>query len=188
MFDILSSNIEYIYLFSYYIFYLLISIIIILYLWIKLRFPFWSRQPVFHIYNLYYWLIYEGVIQTELPEKNKYYGYNYKTSKYITTNSLVEFIGDHFLNRHDIVYSPTIESITTLFKHSIQPLLTTYYKDNQLVGCITARQLTITLYKQKVIPCYIIYYQGNQIIYSSMIHDERNLLYATQLCLCNMGI
>ena len=156
-----TPNIDYIRLIIRYIFYILISIIIILYIWIKLRFQFWSRQPVFHIYNIYYWLFYQGIIQKELPEKNKFYAYNYQTDNYIPKDSLVEFIGKHFLNRKDIVYKPTIEAMTLLFKQSIQPLITTYYKDNQLVGCITARRLTISLNNYTcptriVLPCYYI--------------------------------
>ena len=138
------------------IFYLFISLIIILYIWIKLYFQFWSRQPVFHIYNIYYWLFYQGIIQKELPGKNKFYNYDYQTEKYIPKDSLVEFIGNHFLNRPDIAYKPTKEAMTVYFTQSIQPLMTTYYKDNQLVGCITARQLTITLYQQSKFPCYYI--------------------------------
>ena len=139
-----------------YIFYLLISLLIILYIWIKLRFQFWSRQPVFHIYNIYYWLFYQGIIQKELPEKNKFYTYNYKkTTDYTPSKALTEFI-IHFLNRKDIVYIPTIKTMTSLFKQSIQPLLTTYYKNNQLIGCITARQLTISLNQTINIPCYYI--------------------------------
>ena len=156
-----TYNINYIYLIIRYIFYLVICLIIILYIWIKLRFQFWSRQPVFHIYNIYYWLFYQGIIQKHLPEKNKYYSYNYQTDKYIPTNVLVQFISTHFLNRSDIVYKPTIETMTLLFKQSIQPLITTYYKDNQLVGCITARQLTISINNYTcptriVMPCYYI--------------------------------
>ena len=71
------------------IFYLFISLIIILYIWIKLYFQFWSRQPVFHIYNIYYWLFYQGIIQKELPGKNKFYNYDYQTEKYIPKDSLV---------------------------------------------------------------------------------------------------
>ena len=141
----ITPNIDYIRLIIRYIFYLLISLIIILYIWIKIRFQFWSRQPVFHIYNIYYWLFYQGIIQKELPEKNKFYIYNYQTDNYIPKDSIVEFIGKHFLNRPDIVYKPTIEAMTVLFKQSIQPLITTYHKDNQLVGCITARRLTISI-------------------------------------------
>ena len=153
--SIYSQNIN-LYLIFCYIFYLLISLVIVLYIWIKLRFQFWSRQPVFHIYNIYYWLFYQGIIQKELPEKNKFYAYNYKTTDYTPSKALTKFISIHFLNRKDIVYTPTIKTMTSLFKQSIQPLLTTYYKDNQLIGCITARQLTISLNQTINIPCYYI--------------------------------
>lgn len=128
----------------------------VIYLYYKGKYQFWSRQPVFHIYNIYYWLFYQGIIRKELPEKNKYYAYDYKTREYIANDSLTNFIGIHFLNREDIVYSPTIQAMTSLFKNSIQPLVTTYHKDNKLVGCITARQLTISLHKYNKFTCYYI--------------------------------
>ena len=54
------------------------------------------------------------------------------------------------------MYTPTLQAMTSLFKNSIQPLVTTYHKDNQLVGCITARQLTISLHKYNKFTCYYI--------------------------------
>ncbi len=39
----------------------------------KLKYPFWSRQPVFHYHNLKYWLFPPGIIQHNNPIKNKFY-------------------------------------------------------------------------------------------------------------------
>ena len=57
------------------LYYVIIVIIIltILIAYFKLKYPFWSKQPVFHFHNLYYWMFPPGIIQNEMPEKNKYY-------------------------------------------------------------------------------------------------------------------
>ena len=52
---------------------IIILILITLYLYYKFKHPFWSRQPVFHIHNLWYWYDPPGIIQTGKPERNKYY-------------------------------------------------------------------------------------------------------------------
>ena len=51
---------------------LLISIYLIITLYLKCKMPFWSKQPVFHIYNLLYWLRPPGIINKEVPSINKY--------------------------------------------------------------------------------------------------------------------
>ena len=52
---------------------IIILILITLYLYYKFKHPFWSRQPVFHIHNLWYWYDPPGIIQQGKPERNKYY-------------------------------------------------------------------------------------------------------------------
>ena len=53
------------------IFYILIILIVILYLvftaYLKYKLKFWLTQPVFHIYNLWYWIKPPGIIMPELP-------------------------------------------------------------------------------------------------------------------------
>ena len=51
---------------------LIISLYLIITLYLKCKMPFWSKQPVFHIYNLLYWLRPPGIINTDLPLINKY--------------------------------------------------------------------------------------------------------------------
>lgn len=52
---------------------LIISIILLIIGIYKIKFPFWSKQPVFHFHNLKYWIIPPGIIQHKNPEKNKFY-------------------------------------------------------------------------------------------------------------------
>ena len=55
-----------------YILFFGILIIIIIYVYIRLKFGFWALQPVFHIYDIGYMLKAPGIINDNLPEKNKY--------------------------------------------------------------------------------------------------------------------
>lgn len=68
---------------------LLIALYLIITLYLKCKMPFWSKQPVFHIYNLLYWLRPPGIINTNMPSINKY-----TDLFHIKTFSLSELIKD----------------------------------------------------------------------------------------------
>ena len=58
------------------ILYALLGVVIIyllFYAFIKIKFRFWAVQPVFHLYNLFYWIWPCGIIQHGLPPKTKFY-------------------------------------------------------------------------------------------------------------------
>ena len=46
--------------------------ILFFFVYIRYKYVFWSLQPVFHFYDIYYWFINVGIINKDLPEKNKY--------------------------------------------------------------------------------------------------------------------
>ena len=50
----------------------IVLIILLIFTYIKITFRFWSQQPVFHLYDLSYYVFSPGIIKYELPEKNKY--------------------------------------------------------------------------------------------------------------------
>ena len=56
--------------------YLILVIFIVLLItfkcYIKIKYKFWSRQPVFHTYDLHHWLHPKGIINPELPNSDKY--------------------------------------------------------------------------------------------------------------------
>ena len=67
------------------ILYILLSIAIIyllIFAFIKLRFRFWSVQPVFHLYNLFYWIWPCGIIEHGQPPKTKFYDAKVLTTKF----------------------------------------------------------------------------------------------------------
>ena len=58
------------------IFYIILSIIvfiIIAYMIYKVKYGYWSRQPVFHYHNIFYWYNPPGVIEKGDVEISKYY-------------------------------------------------------------------------------------------------------------------
>ena len=59
----------------------LVIFYLLFFAFIKIRFRFWSSQPVFHLYNLFYWLWPCGIIQHGQPPKTKFYN-----AKVITKN------------------------------------------------------------------------------------------------------
>lgn len=105
-----------------YIIYLIIIIYIIFCIWIKVNSKFWSIQPVFHIYDLKYWIYYSGIINKELPKINKYIDFlNIKT---YDTNDLsreiiikyTSFIRNNFLQNKEMKYLPKEDDIFEYLK------------------------------------------------------------------------
>ena len=101
--------------------YIILTIIVLLvigYLYYKVKFQFWSRQPVFHFHNIWYWYDPPGIIQKDKPQMDKFYNSyiefdsydNYSTEKKAL---FVEFVKDNFLPREHEKYIPTNESISS---------------------------------------------------------------------------
>jgi hypothetical protein len=85
---------------------LLLYIFLVAYIKIKLR--FWRTQPVFHIYNLSYWVKTPGIIEVGLPptENNKYMNHlNIKTYKIV--DSLILDQCCHFVKNYYAFHSST---------------------------------------------------------------------------------
>ena len=80
----------------------IIFVYLITYAYIKVTFKFWAYQPVFHVYNLYYWLFPPGIIEHHPPEKNKFV--NLTNIKTITCDDdkhytdALAILQNHFLN------------------------------------------------------------------------------------------
>ena len=64
-----------------YILGVIILCIILFFTYVRLKFKFWALQPVFHFYDLYYWVVNVGIIMHELPEKNRYTNFRSITTK-----------------------------------------------------------------------------------------------------------
>ena len=52
---------------------ILIIILLVIYLYYKGKYQFWSRQPVFHTHNIFYWMKAPFIIQRTKPIADKYF-------------------------------------------------------------------------------------------------------------------
>ena len=150
---------------SYITFFLFITILTT-YLYIKYKYGFWMIQPVFHVYDIQYMISYPGIINHELPKKNKYTNFkNIETVEYNQINELkmgqiVKFIQMNYLNHKDNKFSPKVENVTPYFYgHSSKSFFSFYneeqlysdvkkstiVKDNKIVGLMTSRPVHLII-------------------------------------------
>jgi len=100
---------------NYYLLVYIIISLILLYIclvaYIKIKLRFWRTQPVFHIYNLSYWVNPPGIIELDLPptENNKYMNHiNIKTYKIADiVDTLILDQCCHFIKNYYAFHSST---------------------------------------------------------------------------------
>ena len=201
--DLNITNVEYtmayevlIFVYNKVNYYLLLYLIIALLLayiclvaYIKIKLQFWRTQPVFHIYNLVYWLNPPGIIDTKIPEteNNKYMNHiNIKTFKLadieeknaLTLDKCCNFIKNYyavhsFAQNSDPEYLPTKNNIIGYMNGANHAAYITVYQEpevlyqqgaaissiNTIKGVLSARAVNICL-KGKG-PAFPVYYVDN---------------------------
>jgi ribosomal protein S18 acetylase RimI-like enzyme len=131
-------------LFFSYFFALLIIFYLFMLLYLKCKMPFWSKQPVFHWYNLTYWISGPpGHITKELPLVNKYVDlFNIKTFSLTDENieseqmtTFCEFIRENYIytgTNKSTMYTPTKANILDYLLHSNHLSYVTVYQEPKL--------------------------------------------------------
>ena len=139
----------------------IVSFRILYILYFKFKYKFWSRQPVFHTYNLLYWINPPGIIDQIIPKIDKFYDHTIITQKEdnLTLNQksdIHKLIFFNYLQENDIQYKPTKKSIFNyLQNHDSPSYISMYYKDfpifditnqinivsKKLIAAITSRPL-----------------------------------------------
>ena len=144
-----------------------IVIIVIIYFLIigffKLKYPFWSRQPVFHLHNLYYWLKPPGIINEDLPEKNKFYDetiqfYNYNILSTKKKELFADFIRNNYMPDNNEKYSASNECIFDNFEaHADKSFISMKIYNNTILSCMTTKPLECYIDGNKMIINYVDY-------------------------------
>ena len=159
----------------------ILFIYLLLCAYIKIKFQFWSMQPVFHIYDFMYWIKPPGRISYELPAINKYVNLvDIKTIKLDKMNDtdithVCNFIKSYYLQNNRVKYLPNKSNIIGFLESSNYPSYITIYKKpkmlfdknnndllspsmyiDEYISIITARILHITLKGIKTMPLYYI--------------------------------
>ena len=133
----------------------ILCVIIIGYLYIRIKFQFWAIQPVFHLYDINHWMCSNKIINPNLPLVNKYvnfkniYTVNNKDISPSLRKQCASFIFDNYLRSTLVNYSPTEEDIFDYLSSTYGNSFISVYKDyhlseNNVIGVITARPLFIT--------------------------------------------
>jgi len=138
------------------ILYSIISIIIITYMYIKIKYRFWSAQPVFHIYDFHYWLFSPDYINKSLPEKNKFTNFkNIIKTDILKLNSrekteIIELLQANYLKDESIHFRPEQSNIFPYFENIGKEscLCTAYYERGgfnatNLIGCMIGKPLHV---------------------------------------------
>ena len=151
-----------------YLFGTIIAFFILCFIFIRIKFKFWAIQPVFHVYDLQYWVSNVGIIRHELPDKNKYTNFReINTSNFDRVNEsnlrdFVKLIQYNYHRERDNIYCPKKENIVPYFEGHNSPTFISFFwqpdvlinvKTNKtidskmLVGAITGRPFHVTIYK-----------------------------------------
>jgi len=165
-----------------YIILIILILFILFYGYVRCVFKFWSIQPVFHVYNIFYWLFPPGIIDHSLPSKNKYTNlFNIKSYDLITNDikhDFVDLINNHYFRFNNVHYNPKMENIIPYFNGHNLPCFYSFYYDDlytnnininnitdiscnsikktpKMIGSITGRPLYVELMNKKITAYYI---------------------------------
>ena len=157
---------------AYLVFGTCISLYVLFYVGIRLRHPFWMKQPVLHHHDIFLKMKAPCIISTDLPPKNRYVNSEIRFRKYNDLSSydrthFFNLVSEHYLRSNASMgggakedYRPTEASIFTYFQHLTIPSFFSLYYDNvdlkdengdlipekrRLVGAMTTRPLQIFL-------------------------------------------
>jgi hypothetical protein len=123
-----------------YILFFTTFLILIIYLYIRLKFGFWAIQPVFHVYDFSYMLNPPGIIDDYLPQKNKYT--NFKDIETVVFSNItpiqkqrfINLIKINYLQNKDNIFTPKEENILPYFTgHNDKGFISFYTEENNMV-------------------------------------------------------
>ena len=143
---------------------IIITIFLIVIAIYKLKYKFWSRQPVFHYHNLWYWLVPPGIIQHAKPKKDIFYDSKIYFDNYFRTSTekkalFASFIKAHYMPTKNEKYSPPKKGVLNYFKgHNKKSYISLmFHKHNRrkLIGSMTTRPLTCYINNNKL-PLYYV--------------------------------
>jgi len=129
--------------------------ILIGYIYIRLKFQFWSLQPVFHLYDIKHWIYTDRIINQDPPCINKYINFKnietYNTTQLSTTlqKETAIFILNNYLRSKTVNYSPSEDDIFSYLSSNVGKSFVSIYRDRtireqSILGVITARPLFVS--------------------------------------------
>ena len=118
--------IEYIFLFLFFSW-------LIPFIYIKIKYPFWSYQTIFHTYDIFrFWTKHPYIIRQGVPIKTKFLVPNVKTKVFLDLDEkeleqMVKFIQDHLIESDQIMCLTTKQDVQELFVGYSNPSYISFY-------------------------------------------------------------
>uniref|UniRef100_A0A6C0C103 Uncharacterized protein n=1 Tax=viral metagenome TaxID=1070528 RepID=A0A6C0C103_9ZZZZ len=111
-----------------------IIITIILYLaFIKIKYPYWSSQPVYHSYDLFNIFYSSPYVHLKQPYKSKYYDcLRVKTVKYVeleNKHKMIELLQTNYIESDELLYEINEKSLDHIYQGSQYPCFISVYND-----------------------------------------------------------
>jgi len=168
-----------------YLFLFSLLFFVILFITIKLSYPFWNTQPVFHPYDFWrYWTRTPFLIQKNYPLKTKFCNFkNIKTFDYLETSEIqkkefVDLLQCFYIPDESALYVFNLENLDYyMTAHSSPSYLSFFYEDyytthnispsiitnDSLIdtiqkpsGCISSRTVAFSLLNEDIRTCYFL--------------------------------
>lgn len=175
--------------------YILITIsvtIVVLIAYIKIKYPFWNLQPVYHCYDYWRFLyVYPFMIYKYRPIKTKFCDFertltiSYGDCSSEQRTKLTDLIQCYYIHSERIIHTITESDIDTYLTGGIEPSFVSFYYDQKYdekieklnivpLGCITSRALTFYYHVTNLENTY----EENPIYFLDYIsvHREQELL------------
>lgn len=149
-----------------YIFGVIILLIGLFFIYVRLKYKFWALQPVFHFYDVYYWIVNVGIIRKELPEKNRYINTKQiKTIEFekvdeLTKKQILSLIQLNYYRNKENKYDPKFKNIMPYFIGHNSKTFWSFFieqellidnktgktiEENKIIGVITSRPLHVKI-------------------------------------------
>lgn len=133
----------------------------------RLKFKFWSRQPVFHLHNIYYWIYYyfkeSGIITDKLPDDSRFFDekiqvYNYLDFPTEKKEPLADFIRNNFLTKKRENFNPPDDYVLDTFNNH-DNLVTVSIKEynNKILACMGMFPIKCKLNETRIDVNYVDY-------------------------------
>ena len=148
-----------------------VVIAIIIYAYLRLTYGFWFYQPVFHLYDLRYYLSPCGIVEHDLPERNKFTNLeNITTTPFHhivrghRVDQFTNFVRTHYLRNRNNRFLPTKTEIVPYFTNHKHPCFVSFYQKPYVLqvkqgkehidiqkpyGVMTSRPLQISMHSGK---------------------------------------
>ena len=141
------------------------SIFVFLFVYIKIKYPFWNLQPIYHSYDIWRkWKTEPYIIQKSRPYKTKFYKDQYiHTSSNLSNNHLENIMGlfhCYYISSDHLLFTMQSSDFQSYFTgHNSPCFITTYmnpfFPDTQINGVITSRPMQLSIFNHH---SYTIYY------------------------------